>query len=120
MQEFYKPISASEAEEIRKKRIAFLSSRATGMIPIIDFIHTHDLSSRVQYGLLYGLNEGWFYYMDDITKKRFISAPKVGKKIWIDLLIIIKESLLKGEYPEYTDALNEYFTKQNGYPLFNV
>ncbi len=118
MQEFYKPISASEAEEIKKKRIAFLSSRTTGIIPIIDFVTNRKFYGRVKFALLYGLNEGWYYYLDDLTKEVYLSAPMVGKKNWYFLIDSIREALLNGEYPEHCKALEEHFSKQYGEYLF--
>ena len=110
----------SEPEEIKKQRIAQLASRELGIIPIGDFVNENEFYGNVKKALLNGLNEGLYYYMDDITKEKFLSIPHIGTKSWGFLMMIIRDALLVGKYPEHRDALDKYFSTQYGHSIFKI
>jgi hypothetical protein len=103
----------SEPEEFKKQRIAQLASRESGIIPIREFVNENECNFKVKKALLTGLEEGLFYYLDDITLKKYLSIPWIGYRSWCYLIENISAAIIAGKFQEQSKALDKHFYKQD-------
>jgi hypothetical protein len=108
----------SEPEDLKEKRIAELASRKSGIIPISDFLNENECFYKTRIALRSALEEGLFYYLDDITREKFLSMHYVGKKSWYMLLDAIDEALEKGKYLDNKEQIKKHFKANDRYSKY--
>ena len=89
-----------------------LKNRTTGAIPIIDLIDTVEMPCKLKWVLKKLWDDRIAYYLDDITRKKFLKIRNAGVGTWHILMVIVKNSLKGTRFEAKQSKLMKHFEWQ--------
>ena len=111
-QEWYHIQFLALKEKQKQQAWDALKNRETGAIPIIDFIDTVELPCKLK-GVLKKLwDDRRAYYLDDISRKKFLKIRHAGVATWNILMDSIKTSLKGTRFEVQQAKLTKHFEWQ--------